>query len=333
MSVVIYHFGDVYPFNSEYLAHFFSHSDIFVSYFFFLSGFVLFVSYYNKKNSTNYEFWIKRVARIYPLYLLALLFFIILVIPLWGEEISLKELTLNLLLLQSWNHDTALSLNYPGWSLSVEMFFYLTFPFILQIAKKLSINKNIIICLIIWISSQLITIFYFNKSYNPLIHINCFWGGLALAKALTENKKSKLLSFLIPYAGVLLTISTIAFILIVGTPNTIIKYGHNGLLTPIYALFTFGLIYSKNVVTQVFSNSSLVYLGNISYGVYILQFPVAIFATNFVRFTNRLLNYPINNGPIVEFYVFIMMLIVCSALAYSYIEKPAKKIILSIAKV
>ena len=110
-----------------------------VSLFFVLSGFVLSYSYLDGVGSMRGDrrsFWISRVARIYPAYLLSF----VLCLPLYvaakaptGTPISVTlrvcgVSALYLTLMQAWTPWTAFILNFPAWSLSDEAFFYFCFP-------------------------------------------------------------------------------------------------------------------------------------------------------------------------------------------------------------
>src|SRR5690606_26284328 len=104
----------------------------------------------------------------------------------WNQEINWQHFFLNLLMLQSWNSETALTFNFPGWSLSVEFFFYIIFPFLIISIYKLKTKVNFIIFFVVWLVSQYITCTQ-QYYYNPLIHLNLFYGGIILAKYLTES--------------------------------------------------------------------------------------------------------------------------------------------------
>jgi peptidoglycan/LPS O-acetylase OafA/YrhL len=73
LLVYIFHFGrDIFPFN-HFLSNL-SRGNIAVSYFYTLSGFVLYISHINKHEKYSH-FLLKRVARIAPAYVLALVLF------------------------------------------------------------------------------------------------------------------------------------------------------------------------------------------------------------------------------------------------------------------
>jgi peptidoglycan/LPS O-acetylase OafA/YrhL len=80
-------------------------------------------------------FWVARIARIWPVHLVTLaLAFLLLPFPaLLGHASWPMTLPANMLLVQAWLpfKGSALSYNGVAWSLSVEVFFYLLFPWIL----------------------------------------------------------------------------------------------------------------------------------------------------------------------------------------------------------
>lgn len=117
-----------------------------VTMFFVLSGFVLTLIYANgfaKKESLR-MYYIKRIARIAPVYWFCLLFFLPFVFTeFWWEELLLvfggtghkvAALILTPFGLQSWSplHVFWQQWNPPSWSVSCEVFFYLAFPFIVR---------------------------------------------------------------------------------------------------------------------------------------------------------------------------------------------------------
>lgn len=111
-----------------------------VSLFFVLSGFLLTVRYApdGRLGVTTGRFWLERVARLAPTYLLALAF----ALPLFLRDVRVQELgsaltarvALSVLTLQqAWRPETACVWNCPAWSLSVETWFYLAFPLMIAV--------------------------------------------------------------------------------------------------------------------------------------------------------------------------------------------------------
>ena len=96
--------------------------------FFVLSGFVLTIGI--EKYRSWLDFFVARIARIWPAHLAALAFFIAVLFPFSIDLIQqpggMRRLILNIFLLQDWspNQATFWSYNAPSWSVSCEMFLY-----------------------------------------------------------------------------------------------------------------------------------------------------------------------------------------------------------------
>jgi peptidoglycan/LPS O-acetylase OafA/YrhL len=115
-----------------------------VSFFFVLSGFILTYNYPSFATKEQFQnFFVARFARIWPLHAVTCLIWVYLIfrfdrqIYFPGAMNGLKLVT-NLLMLHSWVplKDWALSFNGVSWSISVEFFFYLCFPFIIILWRR-----------------------------------------------------------------------------------------------------------------------------------------------------------------------------------------------------
>ncbi len=296
-----------------------------VSYFFILSGFVMIIAYYNKKSVGFFQFIKNRLARIYPLYLLAII--MVLVINRFRIE-DYQELLLNITMLQTWMPLKALTVNPPGWSLSVELIFYIMFPFLFnKIYKSIETKKLAISLIAFWLVSQVI--FYLIISeivmvpnltvktalYHPLLHLNEFLIGNLAGLWFMKNYKT--------YKGNYLKaifVFIIAFLLLLKFNNGLIY--HNGLLALVFTPIIVLLSLSKSKFVNFLSNKQFVFLGEISFGIYILQFPVWLFLSDF-----RMKNYLgliKGEDDLILFLIRIVVLIVMSAISFKYFETPIR---------
>ena len=120
-----------------------------VDFFFILSGFVMCHVYQhifrNVVDRHNYFRFIGlRLIRIYPLHILTLLVFVLFELIQWflvraellhgitvfSDQSSLFSLAANFLLIHAWGVVDTSGWNQPSWSISVELFAYLVFPFV-----------------------------------------------------------------------------------------------------------------------------------------------------------------------------------------------------------
>lgn len=110
-------------------ARLFQQGRVAVAFFFVLSGFVL--MWAHDDDVPARVFYRKRFARIYPAFLVAWIAGILVTAYVEDQHQSIGQALLGGLLLQSWTTDRAwiFGINGVSWSLSCEVFFYLTFPF------------------------------------------------------------------------------------------------------------------------------------------------------------------------------------------------------------
>lgn len=132
--VMAFHFGAAFTARAHlphFVTVFLEHGELGVALFFMLSGFILYYTYQGNLQTSGdlYKFFVARVARLYPVYLLA----IVIGIPLHARLPRGVELLI-FPMLQSWLPpvtDIGYSWIVQAWTLSVEAFFYCCFPILL----------------------------------------------------------------------------------------------------------------------------------------------------------------------------------------------------------
>jgi peptidoglycan/LPS O-acetylase OafA/YrhL len=326
VSIVVFHSRcAIWPFNLPFLSNIFSKANVGVSYFFILSGFVMIIAYGQNKNDSidKLRYYLNRFARIYPVYLIALIFTI--AVTLFEKiNIAAKDLLLQIFVIQAWVPGSVSRLNFPGWSLSVEALFYAVFPILFNsFYKKISLKLTVIFVVSIWLTTQIIlnylllsplykgplsrsheALFYF-----PLMHINEFMiGNITGFIYFRLIKKQRNLDLPIIVLFVIM-LSLLSF-------NAIVSL-HDGLMAIFFAPIILLMSLNTGKITSTYSNKYLILLGEASYGMYILQYPVKI---GFYLVCNKL---NIINDAII-FYSYVIFLIVISICCYIVFEIPAK---------
>jgi len=105
-----------------------------VTFFFVLSGFIIYWSF--RPGSSIGGFYRRRALKIYPTHLLAAAAFVVVAsVPLHRLVVWLP----NLLLVHTWvpKWTTVGGLNVPSWSLGAEVLFYLSFPLLLPLVRRI----------------------------------------------------------------------------------------------------------------------------------------------------------------------------------------------------
>lgn len=184
--VVLFHlsaFSDTPILNNEFIYN----SDMFVDFFFVLSGFVIFYNYQNISSFDQLKtFLAKRLIRVYPLHLLMLFIFLVIeaskhtasayvhVNKLENANNNIYSFFTNLFLINSvylFNIQDV-SWNIPSWSISAEMISYIVFGLLLLLLSryKLQSQKSIFFLTVIVVCIVLLAgathNFRINYSYN-----------------------------------------------------------------------------------------------------------------------------------------------------------------------
>jgi len=341
LFVVAFHTRSAFEAFPWVVRQFIEVGNVGVNLFFVLSGFVLAYNYSGGRLSVR-DFWVARFARIYPVYVFALLLFA----PAAFRAVPRDELAAtavsSMTLLQAWTQH--LSWNTPGWSLSAEAFFYLTFPLLVLAFRGLGVPQLLVWMVGIWLVSLIPASLYVGGTlasisrdviyYNPLLRLPEFVIGVAAGKMFLQQQVrvtgaekrrrawARRLSWLAGCAGT-------AFVAIVllrdWVPDALL---HNGLLDPVFIALVYGLAGGTGRLTEALSRPTMVLLGEASYSVYILQSPVFVWLKAAVmlalyqelRPADRMLN-----GSVLFVVAYTLVLVVVSILTLYHFEMPARR--------
>ncbi|SIQ04879.1 Peptidoglycan/LPS O-acetylase OafA/YrhL, contains acyltransferase and SGNH-hydrolase domains [Chryseobacterium sp. RU37D] len=317
VAIVIYHFrGDLFVFKIKYISGIFTKANIGVSYFFILSGFIMIIAYHCKQKIDSLEFYKNRLARIYPLYIIGMLLFMIAVL-----KADFLAVILYLMGLQSWIPGDALILNFPGWSISVEFFFYLIFPFLYNYIYLKKNNFIWVAAILIWIATQVFCNYYmeflyegrFTKGhdfihYFPLLHLNEFLVGNLAGLYFVKNFRQKNYDWaiILVFSAILLSIIFIPL------------FYHNGLMAVFFIPLIILISLNNGFLTKIFSLKPFEYLGEISYAIYIIHIPILRVLRTVLKKTKIDMDYNL------QFAVFMIILLISAAFCYHFIEKPLR---------
>lgn len=317
MAIVISHFNkDLFLYNIDYISNIFLRANVGVSYFFILSGFIMIVAYHKKDRIGYFDYYKNRFARIYPLYVLGLLLYLVT----RYYNFSIYKGFLYLFGLQSWVPGEAMILNFPGWSISVEFLFYLIFPLLYNYFYSKG-NKSIwIVTISIWIITQVFCNLYADSSYYqgphteshellyyfPLMHINEFLVGNLAGLYFVRNsgQKNYDIPVIIIFAAILISLIFVPL------------FYHNGLMAILFIPLIILISRNNGMLTKLFSLKPLEYLGEASYAVYITHIPILYILREILK------EYYLDINTI--FGIYIIVLIMTSILFYQFIEKPLR---------
>lgn len=311
-----------------------------VVFFFALSGFLITYLLMVEKEKYNTvavkQFYLRRVLRIWPLYYF-LLFFTFVIIPFIPDMASeQKNLPLQLLLYGTFFANLAYILDLftipiaVTWSVAVEEQFYLIWPLLSKYSKNIHKMTWYVIIVFLGIKFLFFVLERFILPDNRLINIlfgfveitkiDCMAIGALGAIYLYKNGTERLKCINKVYVISFLIFALLICILDIRTLLNKVYLGQ--LYNEIYAvIFTIVLllISSRERLANLLENKVTIFLGNISYGIYMLHLIVVVLLAHLVKEYIHL-QASFMNFVLFEIAVCIVTILV-SWLSYEYFEK------------
>lgn len=314
-----------------------------VGFFFILSGFVLTYSYENKiitKATSKKDFYIARIARIYPMHLLTLLIFILksyVILP-SGMSFDIGTFFLNLFLVQSFVpiYDVYFSFNSVSWSLSDETFFYFSFPLIIPLLAKLRFHLKavsvflmamivIIVNLNLGSASEKFAILYI----NPIFRIFDFILGIYICRLWKYLRQKEISKINFNYVEAFSLILMFAFIYLSKYVPLSYRYSVYYWIPIFILLVTFS--FQKGYFSKILSKKIFILLGEASFCFYLIHLMIVQSMKNIMESLKSVLSFD-NHYITLMIYagVFILIFAVMCLLSiflHKCFEKPMNKYI------
>jgi peptidoglycan/LPS O-acetylase OafA/YrhL len=325
--VLAFHFGAAFT-ERAHMPHlitvFLEHGELGVALFFMLSGFILYYTYQDNLQTPHdvYKFFLARFARLYPVYLLA----IVIGIPLHHARLPNHYEWLIFPMLQAWvppASDIGYSWIIQAWTLSVEAFFYLCFPLLLLAFRRSWSQTSLWILAAVFFALNVVLR---TPSYHPLVPatwlttyiilpVLClpeFALGMTLGALFMHKRKlnpDDPSNDWITFAGILPCLF-------------LIGKGVDPYLLTFAAVFCFGwsiyrLADGRGWLTATLSSKIMLLLGGASYSIYLLQGLIR-------EYTRRLLA---NIHPGLDAAVAPIILILLSCLIFLFYEEPMRDLV------
>ena len=261
-----------------------------VALFFVLSGFLITYRYYDLKSFSFKQYFVNRVARIYPLYfLLSTVNFIYYGIVKSESTLNYVYIyLLNITLLKGYFDQYKFSGIGQGWSLTVEETFYLLAPFVFLLLHRRWIFFYLLPLFFFCIGFGLVYVFKDFNAYTFMSSVEfmlryTFWGrsiefftgiGLAILIKRGVNVNFKYFTY-VGLCVILLCMFGLSFFYVnFGFKNSSpVGVLLNNLCLPLFGIscFFYGLLKEKTFISQALSTPFFVLLGKSSYAFYLIH--------------------------------------------------------------
>ena len=345
LLVFLSHYGGYYNYGraEQFWQSIFIEGHAGVTIFFVLSGFLITLRYFpavTERRFSLYDYFLRRAARILPLYwtILALMFA--------GASLALFQIyapvpLTNWTLTQGYFYDISTSVIFTGWSLTAEESFYLIAPVILHFCAAFGQDMRAVLStLLVWVvglfgigligvwiaqsgslnqpygfmrdTSFMIYATLFGRGFNFGVGIFLAWLYLKYRDHLWQHPSSSRKSLILFSLSALGILSAQVAMNIYG--GAISGWMFNQFIALFAGFVILSLTCPTSGAARLLNKSLPVYMGHISYALYLLQ------ATPIARILFPILNqsglalYAVMNGV--------------SAIFYEVIERPGKRFVL-----
>ncbi len=331
-------------------------SGVIVDYFFVLSGFVIASTYHGRITdwASGLRFSWLRVGRIYPLHIatLALMIFfefgdlivdslglLDLDEPFTGQR-EAERIIPNLFLLQTFGIHQGLSWNGPAWSVAAEMWTYLIFAILTVVGGRYrywTYAATIVICwamLARWSNEGL-------YSTDPYAVQRCcvsFFAGVLLWRVFDMVRSGELWGRISVWAWT--AIEAVAFMIPIYFTLFVGETTPLAYAAPLFTcIFVFIFAMERGRLSRLLSHRALVYLGTLSFSIYMLHRPLLVPVSAMFRVIESVTGLELTRiepefgrafgqdglqGDVM-FIPFIVLVVVLSHLSYRYYEDPLRR--------
>ena len=308
-------------------ANFFASGYLAVPLFFLLSGFILAYTYAGQIETAGdrRRFWEARFARIWPVYALALFANSLPALNFPSPGVMLAALCM----VQAWspfNHDVAGVWNLVCWTLSVEAFFYLLFPWfqvwIEQASRRMQVGTaGVMVSICIATNSGVRALGY--TAYGayryipfPVLHLSEFFAGVALGNCFLRQWKAGAVSRRLPGSGAWTYGAAVLTIVLLcrGMDRW------TSLVVAGFAALIYGLAAERTLLSRFLSTRWMLLGGGISYSVYLMQMPVktwVLLVSERMQIGSQLLRLALTTA----------VLTLISLMLFKMVEDPARKVL------
>jgi peptidoglycan/LPS O-acetylase OafA/YrhL len=313
-----------------------------VTFFFVLSGFILAYNYENAgvfPRAETGRYVVARFARIWPTWLLSIAvfapFFLADVVRYGATPERVAAAVASPLALQAWIPGASTVINYPGWSISTEVFFYLLFPLLVAPAFRrpgATLFAALVFQFVVWVVQALIWRRWGGGDlmipaanveamadfirYFPVGRLGEFVMGVALCALWREGRAPSDRRILLGAAAV----AALGLVLFARhLPQIALHGGGTAVLwVPL-------ILYGAGADRGLLAHPRLVLLGRASFALYLFHAPVDFYARAVDRW---ILGGALSVHPPVFFALTAAAALAVAVLVHLFVEEPARRAVM-----
>lgn len=305
-----------------------------VELFFVLSGFILchvYLAAAGEKRFSYGGFLWARIARVYPLHLATLIGVGVLAfgasmagMAVDDSVLSWKSLPANLLMVHAWGFAPEAGWNHPSWSISAEWFAYLLFPVFAFAAWKLRHRPTAAVAGAAALMLALYAAFEALAGF-PLTQATIAWGALRIVPCFALGCALYLAYRRAPLHRPGLSAAVFLVALVVASS----AMAWDGAIVLLAGGLILALASLPNAQAGPLSSKPAVYLGEISYSVYMVCIPWKLAAVNLAA--------QLTGAEDKRLHIFVWLAVVAAiplvaAASYHLVERPARKALRDLAE-
>jgi peptidoglycan/LPS O-acetylase OafA/YrhL len=290
-----------------------------VDLFFILSGFVIAYKYHDIRRfwSRDYgQFLWFRFWRIYPAHFFVTMFYVPVVVMslllsrhVDPERFSISSLIANLLLVQSWLGSDAMTWNIPAWSVSAEWLAYVLFPILITLSSQVPRSLVIVACgaLLLLVPVLFATLNISGAGFTGLVRLFPEFLSGCLIWRIYSHDMTRARIF---------DIALIVVLVLILTSGLYLPTDYPFLVLPLFACAIYLSCRSIGIGSRILSSRPMVYLGTISYSLYLVHWTV---------FTILRSVLPASAPLPLRLLIALPIAILCAALTYHFVEAPCRR--------
>ena len=242
--------------------------------FLLISGFLIHLSYLSNKETMNIRtFYSKRFWRIYPPYLVVLIFLCIFkrgLVYYFFSKVGLIDFFSHVFLLHNFSDATIVTIDSPFWSLALEAQLYVIYPLLLYFRKKITMKNTFLVILALSLVLQIVGIITHNfgttYSYDwSLFKLWFVWAAGALLAETYHNGKT-----VFGKKGLMVSV---LFLLILTASKyfSFTSYFQAHIATLMWFAFFEWFIVSEKIKTTSILSKAMIAIGLCSYSIYLIH--------------------------------------------------------------